>query len=340
MAPSAPERSRYLDIYTRMTRIHRSDERFRRMLLGGQLAIAYYSPRGQELLSAALMAAVRQDDYLVTTYRGIHDQLAKGIPVRDLWAEFAGKATGTCKGKGGPMHITHPETGVMVTTGIVGSGLPIANGLAWASMLKGEDRVTVCCFGDGATNIGAFHEALNMASVWKLPVVFVCQNNRYAEKTKFADGTACATISDRAIGYGLEAIRIDGNDADAMYDAAARAVAKARAGDGPSLIEAMTFRFMGHSFGDPGEYIPKEEYAAFLAIDPVPAYRQKLLDLQIGEQELGAIDAQILAELEDAVTYALESPYAGEDEILKDVLDVEITPAISGETPFQIEEVA
>lgn len=338
MAATAPDRTQLLDIYSRMMRIHRSDERFRRMLLGGQIAIAYYSPRGQELLSAALMAAVRTDDYLVTTYRGIHDQLAKGIPVKGLWAEFAGKATGTCKGKGGPMHITHPETGVMVTTGIVGSGLPIANGLAWASMLKGEDRVTICCFGDGATNIGAFHEALNMASVWKLPVIFVCQNNRYAEKTKFEYGTAAATIADRAIGYGLEAIRVNGNDADEMYAAAAKAVAKARAGEGPSLIEAMTFRFMGHAFGDPGEYIPKDEYADFLSRDPVPAYRQRLLDLQIAEAELDAIDAAIMAELEEAVAHAMESPYAGFDEIVKDVLDVEITPAISGEQ--RVEEIA
>jgi pyruvate dehydrogenase E1 component alpha subunit len=323
-AGPTPSRETFLDIYRRAVRINRSDERFRRMLQGGQLAIAYYSPRGQEVLSASLMAAVRPDDYLVTTYRGVHDQLAKGIPPRDLWAEFAGKATGTCKGKGGPMHITHPKTGVMVTTGIVGSGPPIANGLAWASQLRGEDRVTICCFGDGASNIGAFHEALNVAAVWKLPVVFVCQNNRYAEKTKIEYGTSVASIAERAPAYGLEPISVDGNDPAAMYNAAVRAVARARAGEGPSLIEAMTFRFMGHAFGDPGEYIPKDEYASFLAKDPMPAFRRRLLEMQIGEQELVAIEEAVMVELEDAVKFALESPYADLDEIRKDVLDVEI----------------
>ena len=323
-AKSSVSTETLLDIYERAVRIHRSDERFRRMLLGGQLAIAYYSPRGQEVLSAALMAAVRQDDYLVTTYRGIHDQLAKGIPVKDLWAEFAGKVTGTCKGKGGPMHITHPDTGVMVTTGIVGSGLPIANGLAWASQLKGEDRVTICCFGDGASNIGAFHEAMNMAAVWKLPVVFVCQNNRYGEKTKLEYATAVMSIAERAPAYGLPPISVDGNDPVAMYEAARDAVAKARRGEGPSLIEAMTFRFMGHSFGDPGEYIPKDEYAAFLAKDPMPIFRQRLVDMQVAEATIAGIEGKVMEELEAAVAYALESPYADTDEIRKDVLDSEI----------------
>jgi TPP-dependent pyruvate/acetoin dehydrogenase alpha subunit len=312
-----------LDIYKRAVRINRSDERFRRMMLGGQLAIAYYSPRGQEVLSAATMAAVRTDDYLVTTYRGIHDHLAKGIPVKELWAEFAGKETGTCKGKGGPMHITHPATGVMVTTGIVGSGLPIANGLAWASQIKGEDRVTVCCFGDGATNIGAFHEALNMAAVWKLPVVFICQNNRYGEKTKYEFATASKTIADRAHSYGLPPIRVEGNDPVEMHLAVQAAVAKARKGEGPTLIEAMTFRFMGHSFGDPGDYIPKDEYARFLADDPMPKFRQRLLDMQISEATIAAIEADIMSELEDAVTAMLAASYPGDAEIRKDVLDIE-----------------
>jgi TPP-dependent pyruvate/acetoin dehydrogenase alpha subunit len=313
-----------LDIYQRAVRIHRSDERFRRMLLGGQLAIAYYSPRGQEVLSAALMAALRTDDYLVTTYRGIHDHLAKGIPVKELWAEFAGKETGTCKGKGGPMHITHPETGVMVTTGIVGSGLPIANGLAWASQLKGEDRVTVCCFGDGATNIGAFHEAMNMAAVWKLPVIFVCQNNRYAEKTKLEYGTAVTSIAERAPAYGLPPISIDGNDPVEMHLAAQAAVARARRGEGPSLIEAMTFRFMGHAFGDPGDYIPKDEYTRFLADDPMPKFRQRLLDMQVNEAIVAAIEAEVMAELDEAVAHALAAAYPGREEIRKDVFDAEI----------------
>jgi TPP-dependent pyruvate/acetoin dehydrogenase alpha subunit len=294
------------------------------MITSGQLQILYYSPRGQEILSAAMMAALNQDDYLVTTYRGLHDQLAKGIPTKDLWAEFAGKKTGTCKGKGGPMHITHPETGVMVTTGIVGSGMPIANGLALASQLEGDGRVTVVCFGDAATNIGAFHESLNMAQIWKLPVIFVCQNNLYGEHTPQAMSTGAAELIDRAPGYGIRAVQVNGNDAFAMHHAAREAVAYARAGLGPTFIEAKTFRFFGHLLGDDSHYIPKAEMDAAKLADPIPAYRRALLERQIPEAELASIDAAILAEVEEAAAFALESPYAEVDEIRIDVLAQEI----------------
>ena len=313
-----------LDIYRRANLIYQADEKFRAMIMGGQLQIIYYSPRGQEILSAALMAALDPDDYLVTTYRGVHDQLAKGIPPRDLWAEFAGKAAGTCKGKGGPMHITHPETGVMVTTGIVGSGMPIANGLALASQLEGDGKVTVVCFGDAATNIGAFHESLNMAQVWKLPVIFVCQNNLYGEHTPQAMSTGCKELIDRAPGYGINAIQVNGNDAFAMYAAAREAVDRARRGEGPTFIEAKTFRFCGHLLGDDSHYIPAEEMAAAKAVDPVPAYRKALLERQIPEADLDAIDAEIATTVAEAAEYALAAPYPDVDEIRFDVLDEEI----------------
>ncbi|HEV2530442.1 thiamine pyrophosphate-dependent dehydrogenase E1 component subunit alpha [Phenylobacterium sp.] len=323
-ADAAPDRDTLLEIYRRTVLINRTDERFRALIKSGQLAIAYYSPRGQEVLSAALMTALRPDDYLVTTYRGVHDQLAKGVPVRELWAEYAGRATGTCKGKGGPMHITHPKTGVMVTTGIVGSGLPIANGLALSSQVRGDGRVTVCCFGDGASNIGAFHESLNMASVWKLPVIFVCQNNGYAESTRYADGTSAATIADRGVSYAMRAVTVDGNDPALMHAAAREAVALARAGEGPTLIEAKTFRFMGHYFGDPSAYIPKAEMEAAVAADPVPAFRARLIELQVSETQLAAMEAAIEAELEAAVAYALESPFPDAAEIRRDVFKAEL----------------
>ncbi len=313
-----------LDIYRRANLIFQSDEKFRTMIMGGDLQILYYSPRGQEILSAALMAAINSDDYLVTTYRGLHDQLAKGIPPRELWAEFAGKASGTCKGKGGPMHITHPETGVMVTTGIVGSGMPIANGLGLASQLEGDGKVTVVCFGDAATNIGAFHESLNMAQIWKLPVIFVCQNNLYGEHTPQAMSTGCKELIDRAPGYGINAIQVNGNDAFAMYAAAKAAVDRARAGDGPTFIEAKTFRFFGHLLGDDSHYIPAAEMAAAKAADPVPAYRQALLDRQLAEVELDEIDAQIAVIVEEAAAYALASVYPDAVEIRRDVLEEEI----------------
>jgi len=319
-----PDAQTQREIYRRMALIKANDERSRKVIRSGKLVMPYYSPRGQEVIPSAMSVNLTDDDYICTIYRGTHDMLAKGVPLKALWAELAGKITGTSKGKGGPMHITHPASGIMVTTGIVGSSMPIANGLAWASQLSGNGRVTVAYFGDGASNIGAFHEALNVASVWKLPVVFVCQNNRYAEKTKYEYGTAVRSVSERAPAYGLAPVSVDGNDPVAMHAAAVKAVARARAGEGPTLIEAMTFRFMGHSFGDPGEYIPKDEYAAFLAKDPMPAFRTRLLEMQIAEQELARIEDAVMTELEEAVKFAMESPYADVAEIRRDVLDVEI----------------
>ena len=318
------DRAVLLDIYRRASLIYQADTKFRSMITAGQLQIIYYSPRGQEVVAAATMATLNADDYLVTIYRGIHDQLAKGVPPRELWAEFAGKATGTCKGKGGPMHITHPKSGVMVTTGIVGSGLPIANGLALASQLEEDGRVTVCCFGDGAANIGAFHEALNMAQIWKLPVIFLCQNNLYGEHTPMAFSTGCERIADRGTAYGMKAVRVNGNDAAEMYAAARQAVDRARAGKGPTLLEAITFRFHGHLLGDDSHYIPKEEMAAAKAKDPLPALRSLLLEIQVSEAKLRAIEEEVAAEVADAAQFALDSPYPPLEENLRDVLDVEI----------------
>lgn len=313
-----------LEIFRRTTLINRTDEKFRTLLMSGTLRLVYYPVRGQEVVSAAMMTALRADDYLVTTYRGVHDQLAKGIPPKILWAEFTGKATGACKGKGGPMHITHPETGVMVTTGIVGSGLPIANGLGLSSLLKADGRVTVVCFGDGSTNIGAFHEAMNMASIWKLPVIFLCQNNRYGEHTAFAESTSARQIIDRAPGYGMNAVRVDGNNASEMYSAAKAAVDRARAGGGPTLIEAMTYRMLGHVFGANASYVPKALQEEAVREDPVPKLRQTLLDLQVPEATLAGIEQGVDATIAEAVEFALSSPYPDVSEIRSDVLGQEI----------------
>lgn len=313
-----------VDIFTRADLIMQSDIKFRQMIGAGQLQIVYYPVRGQEVVASAMMAAVNKEDYLVTIYRGLHDQLAKGIPSKDLWAEFAGKMAGTCKGKGGPMHITHPETGVMVTTGIVGSGIPIANGLGLASQLDKDGKVTVCCFGDGATNIGAFHEGLNMAQIWKLPVIFLCQNNLYSEHTPMAFATSSDSIKQRGEGLGMRSVQVNGNDASAMYNAAKEAVEYARAGNGPTLIEAMTFRFHGHLLGDTSHYIPKEEMEQAKKDDPMPILRQQLLDLQISEADVAAIEAKNAAIIEEASQFALDTPYPPGDEYRIDVLDVEI----------------
>ena len=323
-ADSAVDRDTLLEIYRRAMLIHRSDERIRSLLMSGALRLVYYPVRGQEVVSAAMMTALRPDDYLVTTYRGVHDQLAKGIPLKDLWAEFTGKATGTCKGKGGPMHITDPATGVMVTTGIVGSGLPIANGLALSSQLKKDGRVTVVCFGDGATNIGAFHEAMNMASIWKLPVIFCCQNNRYGEHTPYAESTSAKQIIDRAPGYSMPGVRVDGNDAAAMYRTAREAVERARAGGGPTLIEAMTYRMLGHTFGASYAYVPKSLLQEAADNDPLPRLRNTLLTMQASEAELDAMVAAIERDIDAAVEHATASPYPDLVELRRDVLSREI----------------
>lgn len=312
------------DIYTRTMRVARADEKFRSLLMTGKLAVVYYTVRGQELVSAAAMTALEPHDYLVTTYRGQHDQIAKGVPLGPLFAEIAGKATGTCKGKGGSMHITHPASGVMVTTGVVGSGLPIANGLALASQNNGDGRVTIVCFGDGATNIGAFHEAMNMAQLWKLPVIFLCQNNHYGEHTAFADHTRVDRIVTRAESYGMAGVNVDGNDAIAMYTAVKAAADKARAGDGPTLIEAMCYRMMGHFFGADFSYMPAEHVAEMKGADPLPRLRQLMLDHQFGAAELDSIVAGLNAEIEAAWEFAVASPVPGPEELQRDVFEEEI----------------
>ncbi|HEX4892049.1 MAG TPA: thiamine pyrophosphate-dependent dehydrogenase E1 component subunit alpha [Hyphomicrobiaceae bacterium] len=319
------ERDKLLDIYTRTMRAARADEKLRSLLMAGKLASIYYTVRGQELVSAAMMAALEKDDYLVTTYRGQHDQIAKGVPLRPLFAEIFGKATGTCRGKGGSMHITHPASGVMVTTGVVGSGLPIANGLALVSQNRGDKRVTVVCFGDGASNIGAFHEALNMAQLWKLPVVFLCQNNHYGEHTAFADHTQVDQVASRAAAYGMRGVRVDdGNDVEAMYAAAKEAVDRARAGEGPTLLEAMCYRMLGHFFGADFSYMPAEHLAAMREADPLPRLRQVMLDRQFSKAELVRIVADIDREVDDAADFAAASPLPGPEEIRKDVFEEEI----------------
>jgi acetoin:2,6-dichlorophenolindophenol oxidoreductase subunit alpha len=315
-----------VSIYKTATTIRQCDERFLSMLTAGEIAMTYYSPRGQEVISAATAAHLTKDDYVVTTYRGLHDHIAKGVPLPQLWAEFLGRATGTCKGKGGPMHITHPASGLMVTTGLVGAGLPIANGFALSSLMRGDGRVTVCNFGDGATNIGAFHEALNLATLWNLPVVFVCQNNRYGEKTPFARHTRVDSVATRGSSYAMTSVTVDGNDARAMYGAAGEAIDRARKGAGPTLIEAVTFRFRGHNFGDDSSYIPAEEMAAAAERDSVPRLRRLLIDEgHASAEDLAAIEKDAAARIDEAVEFALSSPFPGPEENRRDIYRDEVT---------------
>lgn len=325
------DKNTFLSIYKKMALIKGNDDRIISSLKAGRLQMPYYSARGQECIPAALSESLTDDDYLVTIYRGMHDMLAKGLPPKLLWAELAGKVTGTCKGKGGPMHLTYPKKGCMVTTGIVGASLPIATGLALASQVRGESRVSVASFGDGASNIGAFHESLNLAAVWNLPVIFVCQNNQYAEHTAYSKGTSVESIADRGASYGIPGIKVDGNDPVAVYHAGRNAVERARAGHGPTLIEAVTFRFNGHLIGDSGSYIPKEEYLRAVENDPFIKYREFLLaNSHIAEEELLAIEQEIAKEVNEAEAFAMESPLPAPEEVLVDVYG-SVTEGVSDE---------
>lgn len=319
-----PDAATQVEIYRCMALIKANDERSRKIVMSGRLVMPYYSPRGQEVIPSAMMVNLNDHDYLCTIYRGTHDMLAKGFPLKDLWAEVAGRETGTCKGKGGPMHLTYPDKGVMVTTGIVGSSMPIANGLAWGSQIRGDGRVTVATFGDAAANIGAFHEALNLAAVWKLPVIFLCQNNEWGEHTPY-DKTSNVRVADRAAAYGMAGERVDGNDPFAMYAAANEAVQRARAGEGPTLLEAMTYRFHGHVFGDQDAYMDKARKARAVAEDPVPRFRARLIaDGVATEDLLAAMEAAIEADIDEAVEYALNSAFPGLEELKRDVYAEEL----------------
>ena len=320
-----PDAATLLEIYRRAKLIMQNDARIRAFMRSGKIVTPYYSPRGQEIVAAAMAVNLNLKDYVVTTYRGMHDQVAKGVPLKELWAEYAGRVTGTCKGKGGPMHITHPASGVMVTTGVVGSGMPIANGLALASQLLEDGRVTVVNFGDGASNIGAFHEALNLAALWQLPVVFLCQNNRYGEKSAYSLCTSVPRVSTRAAAYSMPGLTVDGNDPEVMWKGSNAAVERARAGMGPSLIEAITFRFLGHTIGDDNSYMKPGELAAAMAKDPVPGLRARLLaEGIVKEGELGEMEAKMERLIDEAQEFAMNSPFAEAIELRRDVFGEEV----------------
>jgi len=262
---------------------------------------------GQEAIAAGFGAAMRPDDWTFATYRGHAHTIARGVPLTPIMAELLGRANGLMGGKGGSMHLTSVEHGVMGSYAIIGAHLCVANGAAWTSQYNDTGQVAVAFFGDGTTNIGAFHEAVNFAKVWNLPTVFVCENNLYMEYTSIHDVVPVANpAADRAPAYGLEPVVVDGNDADAVYVAARAALDKARAGDGPSLLEAQTYRHHGHSRADPGTYRPKEEIDAWMGRDPIPMYHQRLLRLGIGEEQLTSISQQVSAAVQTATDEATE----------------------------------
>ena len=309
-----------LELWRSLLEIRHLEQRAYDLFLQNLVKGTSHLALGQEAVAAGFATAMQENDWSFCTYRGHHHTLARGASMVGMLGELMGRECGLLQGKGGSMHLTSVEHGAMGSYAIIGAHLPIAIGAAWTAQYKGTGQVSVCFFGDGTTNIGAFHEALNMAVVWKLPVVFVCENNLYMEYTPIRDVTAVESpAGDRAAAYGLPKIVIDGNDADTVYRTAREVCAAARAGEGPSLIECLTYRHSGHSRADPAKYRPPGELEAWLQKDPVKRYRERLVEFGIPMETIETIDKAVLAEVDRATEVALASPPPSLDLIERDV---------------------
>lgn len=275
---------------------------------------------GEEAVAVGVCSNLNVDDYITSTHRGHGHCIAKGADLRRTMAEILGKKTGYCKGKGGSMHIADFAVGMLGATAVVGAGLPIAVGAGLSAKLRKTSQVVACFFGEGASNQGTFHESINMASVWALPVVFVCENNLYAMGTRQSRIMSIQNVADRAAAYGIPGVKVDGNDVLVVYEAARTAVERARAGKGPTLIECKTYRHKGHSRVDSAKYRPKEEVEEWLGKDPLKRFRQAMLGNGILTQtELEHVETEVADEVADAVKFALDSPYPEGKEALENV---------------------
>ncbi len=275
---------------------------------------------GEEAVAVGVCSALTKDDYITSTHRGHGHCIAKGADLKRTMAEILGKKTGYCKGKGGSMHIADFDVGMLGATAVVGAGLPIAVGAGLSAALRKTGQVVVCFFGEGASNQGTFHESLNMASLWKLPVVFVCENNLYAMGTRQSRAMVIDNIAERAPAYGMRGFSVDGNDVVEVYKAAWDAVEKARKGEGPTLIEYKTYRHKGHSRVDPAKYRPKEEVQEWLLKDPIKHFKNILTaKYSIKESDLAEVEKKALAQVEEAVRFAMDSEYPSPKDALDDV---------------------
>jgi len=309
-----------LELYRCQINIREAEQRAYDLFLQNLVKGTSHLSLGQEAVAAGFAVAMEKGDLSFCTYRGHAHTLARGVPVEQVLGELMQRDNGLMRGKGGSMHLTSEPHGVMGSYAIIGAHLPIACGAAWRAQYKGQKDVTVCFFGDGTTNIGAFHEALNFAAVWKLPVIFVCENNFYMEYTPIGDVTAVKhPAGDRASAYGLEKIVIDGNDADVVYRTAKAAYDKARAGGGPSLIECLTYRHSGHSRADPAKYRPEGELEKWKERDPIKIYRERLKQFGISDETIAKVDAEIRREVDDATEKCKAAPNPPMDILTTDV---------------------
>lgn len=309
-----------LQWYEQMAVIRNTEKAAQDLFLAGLVKGTTHLAAGHEAVAVGASTALRDDDYVFATYRGHHHAIARGATPEECLAELMSKATGVCKAKGGSMHLTKADRNMLGSYAIVGAHLPIAAGAAWSAKLRGSGQVAVAFFGDGATNIGTFHEALNLAAVWQLPVIFICENNLYMEYTPISSVTSVPNpAADRAAGNGVPAELVDGNDVTVMHETVRTAAARARAGDGPTVIEARTYRHYGHSRTDPAKYRPEGELEEWLARDPLILARERLGKLGVGEDEVAAADGRARALVAGAIEAAKAAPDADPAQALVDV---------------------
>jgi pyruvate dehydrogenase E1 component alpha subunit len=298
-----------LSLYEQMEVIRRTEKAAHDMFLAGLVKGTTHLAAGHEAVAVGASAALRPGDYVFATYRGHHHAIARGASPAECLAELMSRSTGSCQAKGGSMHLTKASAGMLGSYAIVGAHLPMAAGAAWSAQLRGSGEVAVAFFGDGATNIGAFHEALNLAAVWSLPVLFICENNLYMEYTPIGQVTAVASpAADRASAYGLTAATVDGNDVVAVAEVVSQAAARARSGGGPALIEALTYRHFGHSRTDPAKYRPAEEVAEWMARDPLELARQRLASAGVSSDAVTAAADRAAAVVAAAIAEAKAAP--------------------------------
>ncbi len=307
------------DAYRQMLIIRKFEETIRKLYQQGMIRGSFHPCVGQEAVAVGSCWALRKDDYMTCTYRGHGHAIAKGLSVRAAMAEMLGKATGCSKGKGGSMHFTDPSVGLLGANAIVGAGIPHAAGAALAAQLQKKDNVALTFFGEGAVNQGVFHEALNLAAVWKLPLILVCENNMYSEMTPSRETTSEVETYKRAAAYGIRAVRIDGNDVEIMYATVEEAIARARSGGGPTYIEAMTYRLWGHMMGDPEIYRTKDEVAKARENEPVLRLCQRLKALGHTDADIAKLDSEAEAVIADVLQFAESSPAPKPEEAFTDV---------------------
>jgi len=313
-----------LKLYEDMVRIRKFEEKAAECFTKGMLAGNIHLCIGQEGSTVGASAALKEGDYITSTHRGHGHCIAKGAKTDLAIAELFGKGVGYCKGKGGSMHIVDVDLGILGANGIVGAGIPIAAGSALASRILGDEHITLCFFGDSASNQGTFHEAINMAAAWKLPIVFLCENNGYGVSVPIHKVTNTKDIAVRAKAYDIPGVTVDGSDVLAVYEATKKAIDRARKGDGPSLVETKVFRWQGHYCGDPANYRPKEYLEQAHAKDPIALFRERLVrELGATEKELVAIEESMVKEIEDAAAFADKAAYPPASEALTDVYSID-----------------